>query len=96
MLEVSLLTGLRAAFEGDIIPKNPYPTIIRSLNYNNLQKMVLGTFTELTKYITKNVTEKPGNYQLTTIKARPFFYGLPHVLEWVDVDKLDRPKKIYS
>lgn len=92
-LESSLLIGLRSAFEGDVIPKNPYPVIIRSLNFTNLQRMIQTTFSEIIKYVTQNVTEKPSLYGISHIKARPFFFGLPHVLEWVDIEKLAHLRK---
>ncbi len=90
----SLMTNaFKEVFEGDLIPKNPYPKLIRALNTANAQKEVIQNFNEKVKFITKNITQEEGPYGITTIKARPLFYGLKHILEWVDVDRLANLRK---
>jgi len=91
--ESIMTAAMRDVFEGDLIPKNPYPKLIRALNTSNTQKEVLRNFTEKIKYVTRNITQEEGPYGVTTIKARPLFYGLKHILEWVDVEKLTNLRK---
>ena len=91
--ESIMTAAMRDVFEGDLIPKNPYPKLIRALNTSNTLKEVLRNFNEKVKYVTKNVTEPEGAFGITTIQARPLFFGLKHLLEWVDVEKLMNLRK---
>jgi len=92
-LEQILTTALREVFEGDLIPKNPYPKLIRSLNLANIQKEVTNTFSKVVRYMVKNVTSEEGEYGITSVKSRLIFFGLKILLEWVDVDRLAALRK---
>ena len=53
---------------GDFLPKNPYPTLFRSLNYNNLTNEIKETYNKTIKYYSKNELPFIGPYGLTYAK----------------------------
>ena len=73
---------MRTVFEGDLIPKNPYPICIRSLDAMNIQKESSLNFRNIIKFSKKNLTEIPKDYGITTTKIKSRFYGVHQLLEW--------------
>jgi hypothetical protein len=62
-----LLTALKYAIQGDLLPKNPYCHIVRSLLSSNLKNDLILNFENLAKLFRKNPVAPEGNYKITMV-----------------------------
>ena len=61
-MEGIILIALKSAIKGDLIPKNPYCAISRSLIASNLKNDLVQNFENLAKHFRKNAVPKSGPY----------------------------------
>jgi hypothetical protein len=92
-VENALIQAIRAALRGDLISKNPYIPMFRSLQGTNLQTEMVTNFEKIAKLFVQNPLEPEGNWGLTCVKGRQNLVGLPHVLEYIDVEKISILRK---
>lgn len=87
-IEGMLLIALKSSIRGDLLAKNPYCSITRSLIASNLKNDLVSNFENLAKLFRKNPVAKEGAYKLTSVNfLNTKIYGLKHILELIDMPR---------
>ncbi|KAL4502433.1 hypothetical protein ABPG72_012020 [Tetrahymena utriculariae] len=88
-MEGILLNALKSTIKDDLIPKNPYCSMSRSLIASNLKSDLVANFENLAKLFRKNPVAKEGAYKLTSVSFQNTtkIYGLKHILELIDMPR---------
>ena len=91
-LESVLLIAFKSLFKQELLPKNPFFRLVRSLIVSNTQKEIIENFEKVITLFKKTPIKDQLNkqYEIVTIGEKKNIWGTPSLLEWVDPDRIEK------
>ena len=90
-LETILLLAIKPLLKDQILPKNPYFKIIRSLKVSNSQKEIVDSFENIIqKFKVNNIPEGNREYSIVPLNEKKNIWGNYDLLEWVNQIRIER------